>query len=813
MTAGRFGLPGGLLVVLAAACLGCGTSSVGGDGLEGDAADTDLSSDLSNDDIADTDGLEETTPVDAFDPGQSDVEHLDLTGTNDLDANRDEGGIDSTEVPIRTYQDRSFSQAIPRRWTTDHGLPDAALASVAVDADGRPWVGCQSGLFRLIDSRFEGLGLTLGVSSPVTAIVADGSGIWVNNRLGLHFVTSATGAVESFTMAAPVATILGSAMAGGVWILAGQGPCRGKLAGGTAGVECSPAVLSTPAEPTGLAETFDGLFLTTATKLYRLDEAVWVEVLVTVPPGEETIDIRGITAAVNGDLLIAARGGLGRIASGGQVVAWLAGTDGLPFADIRGVSTDADGKILVPAANGLIMLDGKAFDLIHGGSWLPSDQVNQAAYAPDGTLWVATESGLAEIRYTNMTLEQKALFLGEQTYPRHNRLGYISDVALNVPGDLSTTFTHDNDNDGQWTAMWLAALSYQYAVTKDPEIRNRAIEASRALRLLQNVTYDKGFIARSIVPPEDCPSRQGGDARWQLSADGLWCWKSKTSTDEFIGHVYGQSIYYDLVADAAEKAEVASMIGRLMDHVVGGEYSYTLKEEDGYPTEDGHMDPGFMETVGQFGDAGLNAAMILSGLIAAHRMTGEVRFQEHLDKLISEFGYAEYVRREKEIQDVYWVNHDSDEMAFMAFHALLWNDDDLSRRDIWLDGLSRLWDTQRPERNPEFNFTWASHAPTDADIGLQDSIRTLKEIHLSLVVWWCHNGGRLDLTLNQQPDRFGNPQSTTVPPYHQRHVMKWNSNPYGLDSAADGRSEEASTFWILPYWMGRYEGFITAPLP
>ena len=181
--------------------------------------------------------------------------------------------------------------------------------------------------------------------------------------------------------------------------------------------------------------------------------------------------------------------------------------------------------------------------------------------------------------------------------------------------------------------------------------------------------------------------------------------------------------------------------------------------------------------------------------------------------MISEFGYAEYVRREKEIQDVYWVNHDSDEMAFMAFHALLWNDDDLSRRDIWLDGLSRLWDTQRPERNPEFNFTWASHAPTDADIGLQDSIRTLKEIHLSLVVWWCHNGGRLDLTLNQQPDRFGNPQSTTVPPYHQRHVMKWNSNPYGLDSAADGRSEEASTFWILPYWMGRYEGFITAPLP
>jgi len=223
------------------------------------------------------------------------------------------------------------------------------------------------------------------------------------------------------------------------------------------------------------------------------------------------------------------------------------------------------------------------------------------------------------------------------------------------------------------------------------------------------------------------------------------------------------------------------------------------------------MDPDFMAITGQFGDAGLNSAKILGGLLAAAYMTGDSKYLDHYRTLVEDFGYGEYVRREKQIQDVFWINHDSDEMAMMAFHVLLWHETDPARRATWMEGFSTLWETQRPERNPEFNFTWAAHAPGGAEIDLATSVRTLREIPMDLVRWGCHNEFRSDVAIDPEPDRFGDVQALVPVAYDERHVMKWNSNPYGLAFDGTGTEEEASTYWILPYWMARHGGFITAP--
>ena len=39
-------------------------------------------------------------------------------------------------------------------------------------------------------------------------------------------------------------------------------------------------------------------------------------------------------------------------------------------------------------------------------------------------------------------------------------------------------------------------------------------------------------------------------------------------------------------------------------------------------------------------------------------------------------------------------------------------------------------------------------------------------------------------------------------------MSKWNGNPYSLDSRTNGASEDDGTYYILPYWMGRYYGYI-----
>ena len=44
----------------------------------------------------------------------------------------------------------------------------------------------------------------------------------------------------------------------------------------------------------------------------------------------------------------------------------------------------------------------------------------------------------------------------------------------------------------------------------------------------------------------------------------------------------------------------------------------------------------------------------------------------------------------------------------------------------------------------------------------------------------------------------------------ERPVMKWNGNPFVVDGGAGGHGEDDGAAFLLPYWMGRYYGFIAA---
>lgn len=785
------------------------------------ACESGNSTDLTNDAMADA--VDDAAFDVAIDVGESldAIDSATLPETDEPDVNDavavdavddavDDAISDPGTPPVRYYEDKAFPQGIPTRYDTSSGLPDMPITSIGASNDA-VWAGTDIGLYQLTNGTWEYVGLASGEPSPIVGIVGDEDGPWVLDAGALHYVPS-DGEIATFDSLS-YQKIISPALPNGAWVVANDTLCLASVNEGTPDIVCMTEVVLPVGTVLAVAGAHATPFVATTSGLYR-QIAGEFEAIIT---GQDELDweyaVKGLAVDNDGDLFMADAQGLWRLAEGATDPTLFTGNDGLPFTDLSDVLSDPDGGLLIPSPRGLMLYDAPNFDIYHGGSWLLSDVVNDACRASDGSLWVATDGGVSRIEYRQTTLEEKALRYGDECYERHNRLGYISPVSLTVAGDVTSAKTHDDDNDGQWTGMWLAALSYQYAVTKDETIRLRAVEASRALRVLQDVSYDEGFLARSIIPPEECPSRQGGDAQWQLNDEDTWCWKSDTSTDEYLGHVYGQMVYYDLVADESEKAEIAAMMARLHTHIVGGDYQYAMKDTDGFPTTDGHFDPGFIETTGQFGDAGLNSAKILGGLLVTYYMTGDSQWLDHYEFLIQEHGYDEYVRSEKQIQDVFWINHDGDEMAFMAFHTLMWTGLDPDRHPIWMEGFRYLWETQRPEKNPEFNFTWAASAPEDAEIDLTESVETLKDIHWDLVKWHCSNEGRADMTLDPEPDRFDRPQTTTVARYHQRHVMKWNSNPYGVASNDGGHEEEAATYWILPYWMGRYDGFISAPVP
>ena len=70
-----------------------------------------------------------------------------------------------------------------------------------------------------------------------------------------------------------------------------------------------------------------------------------------------------------------------------------------------------------------------------------------------------------------MTLVEKSRVFVTRVQARHNRWGLTADSQLRVAGDLSTNQMVSSDNDGLWTAMYVAAECFRYKVTGEADAR------------------------------------------------------------------------------------------------------------------------------------------------------------------------------------------------------------------------------------------------------------------------------------------------------------------------------------------------------
>ncbi|MBK7997331.1 MAG: hypothetical protein IPK15_01015 [Verrucomicrobia bacterium] len=240
---------------------------------------------------------------------------------------------------------------------------------------------------------------------------------------------------------------------------------------------------------------------------------------------------------------------------------WL-GKERGPVEGLMVFAQEKGGAVWLGSDQGAARFDRKAdhrwdrWQYFYGRRWLQDNSVQNIVVDESGAakkVWVRTKSGVSLIEWRPMTLAQKARLFDERIEARHVRHGMVADSNLRVAGDLSSNVTTDNDNDGLWTAMYLGAQAYRYAVTKDPDARKKAERSMRLLIRLEEITGNPGFPARSFVSVDE-PRPQGGE--WHPTPDGKWLWKGDTSSDELVGHYYGYALYYDLVANEAEKKDI-----------------------------------------------------------------------------------------------------------------------------------------------------------------------------------------------------------------------------------------------------------------
>ncbi len=266
-----------------------------------------------------------------------------------------------------------------------------------------------------------------------------------------------------------------------------------------------------------------------------------------------------------------------RTLDAGEHAALLKGLPSLPTPDVT-VIAEAGGVTWVGTRRGAVRFsDGFGTrEYFAGGRWLPDDRVTGIALEGT-TAWIETPGGVAKIDYVPMTLAEKSAIFVKRVQDRHLRWGLTADSQLEAPGDLSTNRTRSTDNDGLWTAIYVAAEAFRFKVTGAADARDNAKRGMQAIVRLEEITGIPGFPARSFIKPG--VDIQPADGEWHDTPDKQWRWKADTSSDEIVGHYFVYPIYYDLVAADDEKPALRGVVDRITNHIL--DHGYQLVDVDG----------------------------------------------------------------------------------------------------------------------------------------------------------------------------------------------------------------------------------------
>jgi len=530
------------------------------------------------------------------------------------------------------------------------------------------------------------------------------------------------------------------------------------------------------------------------------------------------------------------------------------GHEGLPYDDFTILASGEKGVVWFGTTLGAIRYDGKEWFYRQGPRWLAEDKILCMAVTREGHAWMGTSAGLSLIERRETTLKQTSQFFEDEIdlYHRRTPYGYVDHVRLTRPGDKSQVIQSDSDNDGLWTSMYGAGECYAYAATGDPKARERARVAFEAMNFLREVTQGgthpapPGFVARTVLPASGPDPNDGRlerdkrnkeerdhlwkviDPRWPVSEDGFWCWKSDTSSDELDGHFYFYGLYYDLVVQSEEdRIAVRNHVGAIADHLL--DHDFQLVDHDGLPTRWARYSPKEMNAAQEWWvERGLNSQSILSHLATAEHICGGGRYREAMDKLVRDHGYAMNLMYCKAQFGQGSGNQSDDEMAFMNYYNLIKYTEDPTLRSMAAQSLSLYWRLVRATMNPLFHFiyavccthecfrdAWGTHDLTPVDEAwLEDSLDTLKRVLRDRIQWPLKNSHRKDIELLPDCARWesdrprGHRRCGKVLPIDERHVKHWSHDPWNLDCDGNGTLLADGAIFLLPYYMGRYYGFI-----
>ncbi|GMV66527.1 MAG: hypothetical protein AMXMBFR75_23230 [Candidatus Hinthialibacteria bacterium] len=564
-----------------------------------------------------------------------------------------------------------------------------------------------------------------------------------------------------------------------------------------------------------------------------------------------------------GNLWFGSREGVGTL----QNNEWklFTGAEGLPYGHFTCACLGVNGEVWFGTIRGAMRYEGDRWRYRASERWLPDDHVNSIVVDSSGTAWIATPKGVSRIERQQYSFEKKAAFFLDQVEARHNRDGYVTDCALRKKGDVSSWYPKITDNDGGYTALHGAAMAFRFAVTRDPADKALAQRCFLACKRLVDIVPEsmRGFPARVLIPvdwPEPVNEIYGdrynqesrkSDPFWKLitprfvkSEDGKYYWKCDTSSDELAAHYFFYAIYYDLVAQTEEeKSPAREVIREITDHLIRN--GFNLIDHDGEPTRWGRFGPDYLLAIDGWEQRGLNSLMILSFLAVAEHVTGDpkyaavaaelrVKYHYHINTLVPRITFPPDMIAS-------WDN----DLGLESYYTLMLYEKDPELLLLYRQSLEHFWLYVSKQKNPFWSLAYAACAKHFIDLDAQghfdnafeenpdiresmlrkyrpleyahaDVIDTLRVLPLDMIAWEANNSHRYDIQLDPSPGvqpgiGWSRVDGKSLPIDERGHVRQ-DRDGFALDALegpeGSGLSEHEGTFYLLPYYLGRYHGFI-----
>lgn len=304
-----------------------------------------------------------------------------------------------------------------------------------------------------------------------------------------------------------------------------------------------------------------------------------------------------------------------------------------------------------------------------------------------------------------------------------------------------------------------------------------------------------------------------------------WVWQGDTSSDEVTGHIFAYTLYYRFVASTdAEKDLSSRLITNCLTYIVQNDLY--LIDVSGNRTTWGVWNPKYInDNPDWFDQRGLNSVQIMAWLSAAREIAAKsgrptVIYDAAIRNLKSAYQYDLNIINAK-IAIPTDDNYSDDELQHLPMYTYIAsNGRELD--ETFYTCCDRTFQIVKKVHSPLWNFIYAaslqSRPSTSTfpdslpDVDLQNSITTMQQWPMSWVNWPIDNTQRLDTVVSQYVNRHGRSDLVDLLPYDEIAFYRWNTDPFELRTSDSGFSVTDPTAFLLPYWMGRYHGLITAPI-